>query len=98
MVFLFLTERELAEITAVVVADYNSRGHRPQSGISPLQFFRQYADTEGKIIRKIDPAQRNRLGIFVRRFTARFVEMSVRELVLISILNPQDTRAQDSER
>ena len=64
-----LTERELAEITAVVVADYNSRGHRPQSGMSPLQFLRQYADTEGKIIRKIDPAQRNRLGIFVRRFT-----------------------------
>ena len=27
-----LTEQQLAEITAVVVADYNSRGHRPQAG------------------------------------------------------------------
>jgi putative transposase len=64
-----LTEQELAEIVAVVIADYNSRGHRPQSGVSPLQYLRQYADSEGKLIRKLDASRRNRLEIFVRRFT-----------------------------
>jgi putative transposase len=63
-----LTERELVAITEVVVADYNSRGHRGQAGISPLECLRQYANAEGGLLRRIEPTRRHRLSMFVRRF------------------------------
>src|SRR5271165_6447245 len=61
-----LTERELVAITEVVVADYNSRGHRGQAGISPLECLRQYANAEGGLLRRIEPSRRHRLSVFVR--------------------------------